>query len=51
MTFVRISLMKGTTAEYWRRVSDVVHHVIVDSLNVPLHDRTEPNDIEAFEHY
>ena len=51
MPLVRISLIKGRTAEYRRRVGDAVHRALVETLGVPARDRFQlitehdPNDL------
>lgn len=39
MPLVRISLMEGKSAEYRRKIGDVVHLSMVEMINCPLQDR------------
>jgi phenylpyruvate tautomerase PptA (4-oxalocrotonate tautomerase family) len=39
MPLVRISLMEGKSADYRRKIGDVVHQAMVDTINCPLQDR------------
>jgi phenylpyruvate tautomerase PptA (4-oxalocrotonate tautomerase family) len=39
MPLVRISLISGKPAEYKRRVGDVVHQAMVETINCPPQDR------------
>jgi len=39
MPLVRISLRQGKTAEYRKKISDSVHRAMVESMNVPEHDK------------
>lgn len=39
MPLVRISLIEGKTAEYRKKIGDVVHQAMVETLNVPPLDR------------
>jgi phenylpyruvate tautomerase PptA (4-oxalocrotonate tautomerase family) len=39
MPLVRISLIGGKTAEYKRKVGDVVHQAMVETINCPPQDR------------
>ena len=39
MPLVRISLIEGKSAEYRRKVGDVVHHAMVGAINCPPQDR------------
>lgn len=39
MPLVRISLMHGKSAEYRRKIGDVVHQAMVDTINCPAQDR------------
>lgn len=51
MPLVRISLIKGRTAERRRRIGDAVHRALVQTLGVPERDRFQlitehdPNDL------
>lgn len=40
MPFVRIALMKGKSAEYQKKVGDIVYQAMIDTLNVPANDRS-----------
>jgi len=48
---VRISLLKGKTTDYRRRVGDAIHQALVDTIQVPAADRFqlltehEPGDL------
>ena len=39
MPLVRISLMEGKNAEYRRKIGDVVHQAMVETINCPPQDR------------
>jgi phenylpyruvate tautomerase PptA (4-oxalocrotonate tautomerase family) len=39
MPFIRISLLKGKSAEYLRALSDSIHQAMVETFNVPPADR------------
>ena len=39
MPFAQISLLKGKSPQYLRAVSDSLHRAMVESFNVPEHDR------------
>ena len=39
MPLVRISLIEGKSAEYRRKVGDVVHQAMVEAINCPPQDR------------
>lgn len=39
MPLVRISLMRGKSAEYRRAISDNVHQALIETFNVPADDR------------
>jgi phenylpyruvate tautomerase PptA (4-oxalocrotonate tautomerase family) len=39
MPLVRISLMEGKSADYRRKIGDVVHQAMVDTINCPPRDR------------
>lgn len=39
MPLVRISLMEGKNAEYRRKIGDVVHQAMVQTINCPPQDR------------
>ena len=39
MPLVRISLVEGKSAEYRRKVGDVVHQAMVEAINCPPQDR------------
>ncbi|MEW9702535.1 tautomerase family protein [Paenibacillus sp. SI8] len=39
MPFVRISLMKGKSANYQKNVGDIVYQAMINTLNVPQNDR------------
>jgi phenylpyruvate tautomerase PptA (4-oxalocrotonate tautomerase family) len=51
MPLVRISLVKGKTAAYRRKLGDAIHNALVDTIDVPLADRFqlltehEPGDL------
>ena len=51
MPLVRVSLIKGRTAEFRRRVGDAVHQALVETIGVPERDRFQlitehdPNDL------
>lgn len=51
MPLVRVSLIKGRTAEFRRRVGDAVHSALVETIGVPERDRFQlisehdPNDL------
>ena len=39
MPLVRISLLKGRSPELRRRIGDAIHRAMVETINVPQHDR------------
>lgn len=39
MPLVRISLMEGKSADYRRKIGDVVHQAMVETINCPVQDR------------
>lgn len=39
MPLVRISLIEGKSAEYRKKIGDVVHQAMVEAINCPLQDR------------
>lgn len=39
MPLVRISLLEGKPAEYRKKIGDVVHQAMVDTINCPAEDR------------
>jgi phenylpyruvate tautomerase PptA (4-oxalocrotonate tautomerase family) len=39
MPLVRISLLKGRTAELRRKLGDAIHRALVDTIDVPKLDR------------
>ncbi len=39
MPLVRISLMEGKSADYRRKIGDVVHQAMVETINCPPQDR------------
>ena len=39
MPLVRISLMEGKNAEYRRKIGDIVHQAMVQTINCPAQDR------------
>jgi 4-oxalocrotonate tautomerase len=39
MPLVRISLLEGRSAEYKRKIGDVVHQAMVETINCPPQDR------------
>jgi len=39
MPLVRISLVKGKTSTYRRKLGDAIHNALVDTIDVPLADR------------
>ena len=39
MPLVRISLMEGKSAEFRRKIGDVVHQAMVETINCPPQDR------------
>jgi 4-oxalocrotonate tautomerase len=51
MPLVRISLVKGKTPAYRRKLGDAIHNALVDTIDVPLADRFqlltehEPGDL------
>lgn len=51
MPLVRVSLIKGRTAEFRRRVGDAIHSALVETIGVPERDRFQlisehdPNDL------
>ena len=51
MPLVRVSLIKGRTAEFRRRIGDAVHKALVETIGVPERDRFQlitehdPNDL------
>lgn len=52
MPLVRISLMEGKNADYRRKIGDVVHQAMVDTINCPPQDRFQlisehPGDISS----
>lgn len=38
MPLVRIDLMQGKSAEFRRRVGEIVYQTMMDTINVPVHD-------------
>ena len=51
MPLVRISLLKGKSPELRRKIGDAIHRAMVETIDVPLHDRFqlltehEPGDL------
>ena len=39
MPLVRISLIEGRSAEYRKKIGDVVHQAMVEAINCPAQDR------------
>ncbi|MCH5585758.1 tautomerase family protein [Shimazuella sp. AN120528] len=39
MPFTRISLMKGTSADFRKEIGNIVYQAMIDTLNVPEKDR------------
>ena len=51
MPLVRVSLVKGKTSDYRRKVGDAIHRALVETIDVPPHDsfqlqtEHEPGDL------